>query len=230
MARIGKNDRVKITGGKYEGRLGKVLKVNVTRHQVKLEDHGVHFILVDFCELVKKAPVEENLSSAEETELEGEFEVGDRIRIEGGVHDGRFAILESVNNKVRNRVTIEGISGTKFIACEHCKAIVAPLARAVGRSDNRSSGVARRGGDVDSDDSVRTVQVEVDVGNTTYPEDSTFRHLFNVLATGLSTMEQSQVEELTTTFQNCIDHYRSIGDRINQYRSAKEDDGSDAEG
>jgi ribosomal protein L24 len=48
-ARLKEGHRVQITGGKYDGKRGTILKINRVRHQVEVDNVGIGWITHTFC-------------------------------------------------------------------------------------------------------------------------------------------------------------------------------------
>jgi ribosomal protein L24 len=65
-----------------------------------------------------------------------------------------------------------------------------------------------------------SAQVEIDCNSPAYPDGSTFQELFDVMATGLSTMAESTVDELSSKLFDRIQHFRSMKSRFEQFNNA----------
>lgn len=58
MSRLSEGDRIQITGGKYNGRRGTVLKINRVRHQINVDDIGIGWVTRTFCSRILEVTTE----------------------------------------------------------------------------------------------------------------------------------------------------------------------------
>jgi ribosomal protein L24 len=58
MSLLSEGDRTQITGGKYNGRRGTVLKINRVRHQINVDDIGIGWVTRTFCSRIIEVTTE----------------------------------------------------------------------------------------------------------------------------------------------------------------------------
>ncbi len=59
MIRLKEGHRIQITGGKYDGKRGTIIKLNRVRHQVEVDDHGNGWVTRTFCSRIVEVQTEQ---------------------------------------------------------------------------------------------------------------------------------------------------------------------------